>query len=294
MTPLSQLEHPIVHTGTQETLASRVLYLMHCKAYEQAASMAHNQDVLDWGCNDGYGIDILGPFARSVAGLDVAPAAVHLARSKHPGHTIRLAGSDPDFPPESFDVVTSFQVIEHVEDCDGYLSGVRSVLRPGGRFIATTPNRNIRLDPGMEPWNPFHVREFSAADLHTLLSRWFSHVEVFGLHASPEVEAIERARCKDARQKVRHHNRKRILPPYWKVRTAGIEAIKSMLPNSAVEFLRRELPAAAPAAPAAPITRFSTADFWYSNQAVDQALDLMVVCRKNEGATKATPRTITG
>ena len=280
MSTLPQVDHPIVHAGPQDTLASRVLYLIHCKAYEEAAAMARNQDVLDWGCNDGYGFDIMGPSARSIAGLDVAPAAVQVARNKHPQHTVRLAGVDPDFLPESFDVVTSFQVIEHVEDYDRYLSGVFSVLRPGGRFIATTPNRLIRLDPGMKPWNPFHVREFSAAELHDLVDQRFTHTEVFGLHSSPDIEAIERARCDEGRNMARN-NRKRILPPYWKVRTAGIVAIKSILPNRASEIVRSMVRAAAPAITAPPATRFSTSDFWYSKHALDEALDLMVVGHKN-------------
>jgi ubiquinone/menaquinone biosynthesis C-methylase UbiE len=50
-----------------------------------------------------------------------------------------LAGSLP-FRDESFDLVSANTVVEHIEDCAGFLQDVRRVLKPGGRFIFHTPN----------------------------------------------------------------------------------------------------------------------------------------------------------
>ncbi len=59
----------------------------------------------------------------------------------------------------------SFQVIEHLHDIPGYLRSLRRVTRPGGEVWIATPNR-LTFTPGSDtPVNPFHTREFTAAEL---------------------------------------------------------------------------------------------------------------------------------
>ena len=69
------------------------------------------------------------------------------------------------------------------------------VLRPGVIFVVATPNR-LTYSP-TEMHNPFHVREYDAWELETLLASYFGEVEVVGLHAGldlalrPEVQDHE-------------------------------------------------------------------------------------------------------
>ncbi|CQD11953.1 type 11 methyltransferase [Mycolicibacterium conceptionense] len=72
-------------------------------------------------------------------------------------------------PDESVDVVVNFQVIEHLWDQAQFVSECFRVLRPGGVFLVSTPNR-ITFSPGRDtPLNPFHTRELNAAELTELL-----------------------------------------------------------------------------------------------------------------------------
>ena len=65
-----------------------------------------------------------------------------------------------EFPEASFDCVISFQVIEHIRDDRQFVREIHRVLRPGGRFIVTTPNAPMSLTR-----NPWHVREYTADEL---------------------------------------------------------------------------------------------------------------------------------
>ena len=56
-----QINHSIVQTDSFSTVESYVLYLLHRKAYEHAAEIASGKSLLDWGCNDGYGMELMRP-----------------------------------------------------------------------------------------------------------------------------------------------------------------------------------------------------------------------------------------
>lgn len=80
------------------------------------------------------------------------------------------------------------------------------MLVPGGQAVFTTPNRVLRLDPGMKPWNAFHVTEYSADGLARLIGPHFAEVEIEGLFATPELHGIEARRVGRAREKARIHS----------------------------------------------------------------------------------------
>src|SRR6266404_2512009 len=152
-----QTTHPIVQTGSFHTVESYVLYLLHRKAYDQAAEIADGKSLLDWGCNDGYGIEVMRSHVAQIAGLDSAEMSISAAHRRLPDlhSSVRLYdGHRLPFLPGTFDVVTSFQVIEHIGDLKTYLSHILEALKPSGIAIFTTPNKNLRLNPGDKPWNP--------------------------------------------------------------------------------------------------------------------------------------------
>ena len=278
-----QTTHPIVQTESFSTVESYVLYLLHRKAYEHAAEIASGKSLLDWGCNDGYGMELMRPFVAQIAGLDSAETAILAAHRRLPDlhSSIRLYdGKGLPFPPGSFDVITSFQVIEHISDLKTYLLHILEALKSGGIAIFTTPNRKLRLNPGDRPWNPYHVREFAPSDLIELLAQSFSKVELRGLRATPEMEFIERSRCEASKR-----GAKRILPPYWQIRSTMITRLKSILPEPVVNRIRRlAKPRGEQTAPKTlgedVLGRFSTQSAFYSESDLDAALDLMAICTK--------------
>ncbi|REJ79549.1 MAG: class I SAM-dependent methyltransferase [Acidobacteria bacterium] len=78
-----------------------------------------------------------------------------------------------DLPSESFDVVVSVEVLEHVEEDDKFVSEISRVLKPGGRFIMTTPNGDF-----VENRNPDHKRHYKRSQLMEVLRSHFEEVRV--------------------------------------------------------------------------------------------------------------------
>ena len=84
------------------------------------------------------------------------------------------------FPSDSLDVVSAFEVIEHLneEDQRCLLGEIRRVLKPGGFFLLSTPNR---VASGRRRMSPDHKRELNRAELEDLLvSRGFEIHEIYG------------------------------------------------------------------------------------------------------------------
>lgn len=177
-----------------------LLYLRHVFVYEVLMSRLEEKDsVLEIGFGEGYGSNMISGFTKSVIGLDVNEDAVNFANEKYGTSNCsfqKYDGGKLPFEDQSFDTVVSYQVIEHIDDDLSYLKQIHRVLKNGGTFYLTTPNRLHRLEPGQEPWNPFHVREYSPEQLQELLGSVFPQVTVKGVNAEKEVRQIEIDRVK--------------------------------------------------------------------------------------------------
>ncbi|TRD22690.1 bifunctional 2-polyprenyl-6-hydroxyphenol methylase/3-demethylubiquinol 3-O-methyltransferase UbiG [Palleronia caenipelagi] len=103
--------------------------------------------VLDLGCAGGFMAEALAERGANVTGIDPAAEAIAAARAhaEAGGLTIRYdVGVGEDLPYESghFDAVVCVDVLEHVQDLDQVLREVERVLKPGGRFLFDTLDRN--------------------------------------------------------------------------------------------------------------------------------------------------------
>ncbi|ODQ94167.1 class I SAM-dependent methyltransferase [Mycolicibacterium holsaticum] len=143
----------------------------HEVVYQRLAERCAGRDVLEAGCGEGYGADLIADVARRVIGLDYDESAVAHVRARYPrvemrhGNLASLPLSDGEV-----DVVVNFQVIEHLWDQGQFVAECLRVLRPGGVLLMSTPNR-ITFSPGRDtPVNPFHTRELNAAELIELLT----------------------------------------------------------------------------------------------------------------------------
>jgi len=97
-----------------------VIGLMHAAAYRWAEPFAHGKRVLDYGCGTGYGAARIAPRATLVDAVDVAGDAVEYGQQRFARNNLRfhrIQRDDPlPFADGTFDVVLSFQVLEHVSE----------------------------------------------------------------------------------------------------------------------------------------------------------------------------------
>lgn len=187
------------------TVGDHVIYSLHTATYDFALPYAADKDVLDFGCGTGYGSAALAEVARSVVAVDVADDAVRYATAHFTGERLSYQRIEPiqrtplPFAEDSFDLVVSFQVIEHIDDVAAYLGEVRRVLRPGGTFLCVTPDRTHRLFPRQRPWNEFHVTEYAPDELAQVLRGHFADVELLGMSAAPHIIGHELRRYRKMR-----------------------------------------------------------------------------------------------
>jgi SAM-dependent methyltransferase len=165
----------------------------HEAAYEFAAPLVAGCTVLEVGCGEGYGTAMLAGCAERILGVDYDALSTAHAAATYP--TARFARANLaalPIPSESVDVVVTLQVIEHVWDHAGFVRECVRVLRRGGLLFVTTPNR-LTFSPGLDkPVNPFHTKEFTAAELLDLLtSHGLVQHRTCGLHAGERVREFD-------------------------------------------------------------------------------------------------------
>jgi SAM-dependent methyltransferase len=177
--PREVAANPEPFTGERLTSAlSGQAQIEHYHRYLFARTLARDRDVLDVASGEGYGAALLAQVARSVIGAEFAASTVRSATANFPRENLTYLQADArclPLPPDCVDLVVSFETIEHFDRQEEFVAEVRRVLRPGGCFIVSTPDREIYSAPGMAP-NPFHVRELSRAEFVALLHQQFPEV----------------------------------------------------------------------------------------------------------------------
>jgi SAM-dependent methyltransferase len=165
----------------------------HEVVYKGLAPRCADRDVLEAGCGEGYGADLIADVARRVIGLDYDESAVAHVRARYPRVDMRH-GNLTALPlaDGSVDVVVNFQVIEHLWDQGKFVAECLRVLRPGGVLLMSTPNR-ITFSPGRDtPINPFHTRELNADELTELLTaEGFSMASMLGVFHGPRLLGLD-------------------------------------------------------------------------------------------------------
>lgn len=148
-------------------------------AYYQAAKRVKGS-VLEIGTGMGYGIEVIAPEVEHFTTIDKSRAydATLPANAEFRQMEVPPLG----FKDEQFDYVISFQVIEHIKRDKDFVREVSRVLRKGGEFIVSTPNAPMSLTR-----NPWHIREYNAEELKSLLDEHFSEVECLGVGGNAKV-----------------------------------------------------------------------------------------------------------
>ena len=170
----------------------------HLAAYHYVRRWTAGKRVLEVGFGEGYGADYLAQVADEVVALDVTEGNIPRAQERYPRPNLQfqlIQDGRFDAADASFDLVSSFQVIEHIPEpmIPEYLREICRVLKPDGIACISTLN----LDNAMKPGKPYtklcyHEKEFTGPELDRLLRQFFPSVEMLGLYLTPAHRLFQR------------------------------------------------------------------------------------------------------
>lgn len=141
------------------------VYQHHLARYNFSLMYARKKHVLDASSGSGFGTNILFDVAESIVGVDISKDAINYAREKYNG-TFEICDLEKDFPDKKFDMVISFETIEHLENPETFLRNVRENSK--GFFFSIPINDSSQ----------FHKVVYSVEDVKNLIKDNFDNCEV--------------------------------------------------------------------------------------------------------------------
>jgi SAM-dependent methyltransferase len=166
----------------------------HLAVYEWIAARCAGLSVVDMACGEGYGTNVLAQRAKTVVGVDANPEAHEHARLKYTRPGVSFVRDLVDNYSEPCDAIVFLQTVEHLQDPGAVLDHFRTLLRPGGTAYVSTPNVLTLAGPGAKKsGNPWHVREYRAAEFRELCSASFDSVDLLGLFHARKLRLHELA-----------------------------------------------------------------------------------------------------
>ena len=151
----------------------------HLARYVLAEKYVTGKNVCDVACGVGYGSRYLARTAQKVTAMDISPEAIEWAVKYFSAENVRFLAADAVklWPVEDkFDVITSFETMEHLENPEVFLKNVYDHLSPSGVLLLSVPNgpRDKRKTD-----NPHHLHHFTDTGLKTLIRKYFSSADFF-------------------------------------------------------------------------------------------------------------------
>lgn len=146
-------------------ILSQTLLGQHLDRYRLAARFSAGRRVLDIACGSGYGSRmLLDAGARSITGVDCSPQAIEYARARYGAPGLSFAVGDAEtFDGGEFDVIASFETLEHLPHPPVFLRRARQMLSRDGVLVisgTTVPTRNFYC---------FHLHDMDAGEFRTLV-----------------------------------------------------------------------------------------------------------------------------
>jgi GT2 family glycosyltransferase/ubiquinone/menaquinone biosynthesis C-methylase UbiE len=155
----------------------------HLHRYALTATLVADKKVLDIACGEGYGSAILAKKASSVSGVDISSSAIQHATKTYSSYdNIEFKTGSVEaipFSDHTFDIVVSFETLEHLTMHDVMLKEIKRVLKPQGFLILSTPDKEIygKVDGGH---NEFHLKELFVDEFKQLVSSHFQFTQFYG------------------------------------------------------------------------------------------------------------------
>lgn len=164
----------------------KFLYQEHISRYYFASQFVKSKIVLDVACGTGYGSTFLiDQKAKKVTGIDISKEAIEYCNTNYKRNGLEFKIDDctrMHFENDSFDVVISFETIEHIEKASSFLSEVKRVLKKNGIFVVSTPNKMANLKD-----NHFHLHEYTQQEFNDILKNYFHYVTILNQYYPPVI-----------------------------------------------------------------------------------------------------------
>jgi len=239
------------------------IFYQHMAAYEYAAQFCAGKTVLDIGCGEGYGSEVLARNARKVIGIDYSKEAIARCKELYKQSTIEFVCSDInsfEYGP-AIDVICAFQFIEHLRDPRIFLSKAAQLLGHKGIFLLSTPNRIASLVR-----HPYHFREYNQEELKRLLEQYFNSIEISGLQFSEKVARFRKER-REGSQKILRLDPLRIhmLLPFV-IRRKIFDIVAALL-SSRIHAQHSDV-----------MSSITVQDYRVTKEIPDTAIDLVALC----------------
>lgn len=155
----------------------------HRNRYQFASKFIENKIALDVACGTGYGSYYLVQMgAKEVVGADISKAAIAYSNNTYIDNHLKFLCADAKklpFSNECFDIIVSFETIEHINDPEIFILECYRLLKKEGLFICSTPNKHIWSPIIKKPLNKYHLNEFYIDEFYKMISKRFSCVELY-------------------------------------------------------------------------------------------------------------------
>jgi 2-polyprenyl-3-methyl-5-hydroxy-6-metoxy-1,4-benzoquinol methylase len=165
---------------TGERLETEILNsntLEHLHRYALAQGLVSGKSVLDIACGEGYGTNLLSQVAQTVVGVDISEETVQHAQSKYKKSNLAFRAGRADkilAEDSSFDVVVSFETIEHHDKHIEMMQEIKRVLKPQGVLIISSPDK-LNYSIKRKYANPYHVKELFIEEFKGLIQSHFKY-----------------------------------------------------------------------------------------------------------------------
>jgi SAM-dependent methyltransferase len=151
----------------------------HLLRYAVGAPLAKGKRVLDAACGHGFGsVLLLHQEASEVVGVDISEEAIALCRDRWPDPRLIFHAQDlenlNELQLKPFDLITTFETLEHVVHPDKVLHAFKDSLKEDGLLLGSVPGATDKQEK-----NEYHLHHFDRNSLEDLLRGEFSEVQVF-------------------------------------------------------------------------------------------------------------------
>lgn len=121
---------------------SRPYYSKRWEHSRALSFLISSDEVLEIGSGFGIFLNMLKEKDIKARGLELNPLAVENCKNQHLDVEKNLIQKEAQINPKKYDVVTTFQVLEHITEVNSFLDAALECLKPGGRLIIGVPNNN--------------------------------------------------------------------------------------------------------------------------------------------------------